>query len=91
MAIVARVPANYILEEKEVYDLGQKVNPHGIRVGIEKTWESKWYEEKSHKEKGSKKKHKGRYFAKIKAQQFTRRVMRKSKKRLVLPRNRLLA
>lgn len=23
--------------------MGQKVNPHGIRVGIIKDWESKWY------------------------------------------------
>ena len=23
--------------------MGQKVNPHGIRVGVIKDWESKWY------------------------------------------------
>ena len=23
--------------------MGQKVNPHGIRVGIIKDWDSKWY------------------------------------------------
>lgn len=26
--------------------MGQKVNPHGIRVGIIKDWDSKWYAEK---------------------------------------------
>lgn len=25
--------------------MGQKVNPHGIRVGIIKDWESVWYDE----------------------------------------------
>ena len=23
--------------------MGQKVNPHGIRLGIVKTWDAKWY------------------------------------------------
>ena len=23
--------------------MGQKVNPHGLRLGITKDWESKWY------------------------------------------------
>ena len=26
--------------------MGQKVNPHGIRVGVIKDWDSKWYAEK---------------------------------------------
>ncbi len=26
--------------------MGQKVNPHGLRVGVIKDWESKWYAEK---------------------------------------------
>lgn len=26
--------------------MGQKVNPHGLRVGIIKNWDSRWYEEK---------------------------------------------
>ena len=26
--------------------MGQKVNPHGLRVGIIKDWDSKWYAEK---------------------------------------------
>lgn len=26
--------------------MGQKVNPHGLRVGINKDWDSKWYAEK---------------------------------------------
>ena len=25
--------------------MGQKVNPHGIRVGVIKEWDSKWYAE----------------------------------------------
>ena len=27
--------------------MGQKVNPHGMRVGINKDWSSKWYADKS--------------------------------------------
>jgi len=27
--------------------MGQKVNPHGLRVGVIKDWDSKWYSEKS--------------------------------------------
>ena len=23
--------------------MGQKVNPHGLRVGVIKEWDSKWY------------------------------------------------
>ena len=23
--------------------MGQKVNPHGLRVGVIKDWDSKWY------------------------------------------------
>ena len=25
--------------------MGQKVNPHGLRVGVIKDWDSKWYSE----------------------------------------------
>ena len=25
--------------------MGQKVNPHGIRVGVIKDWDSRWYAE----------------------------------------------
>ena len=25
--------------------MGQKVNPHGLRVGVIKDWDSKWYAE----------------------------------------------
>ena len=25
--------------------MGQKVNPHGLRVGVIKVWDSKWYAE----------------------------------------------
>ncbi len=27
--------------------MGQKVNPHGLRVGVIKDWDSKWYAEDS--------------------------------------------
>ena len=27
--------------------MGQKVNPHGLRVGIIKDWDSKWYAPKA--------------------------------------------
>ena len=30
--------------------MGQKVHPHGIRLGIVKTWDAKWYADKKHKE-----------------------------------------
>ena len=26
--------------------MGQKVNPNGLRLGINKTWEAKWYANK---------------------------------------------
>ena len=26
--------------------MGQKVNPHGLRVGIVKDWDAKWYADK---------------------------------------------
>ncbi len=28
--------------------MGQKVNPHGLRVGINKNWDSRWYADKKH-------------------------------------------
>ena len=28
--------------------MGQKVNPHGLRVGIIKDWDSKWYADKDY-------------------------------------------
>lgn len=27
--------------------MGQKINPHGLRVGIIKDWDSKWYADKA--------------------------------------------
>ena len=27
--------------------MGQKVSPHGLRVGVIKDWESKWYADKN--------------------------------------------
>ena len=28
--------------------MGQKVNPHGLRVGIVKDWDAKWYADKDY-------------------------------------------
>ena len=28
--------------------MGQKVNPHGFRVGINKNWDSNWIADKKH-------------------------------------------
>ena len=33
-------------DEEEGKGLGQKVNPNGIRIGIVKTWDAKWYADK---------------------------------------------
>lgn len=27
--------------------MGQKVNPHGLRVGVIKEWDTQWYADKS--------------------------------------------
>ena len=32
--------------------MGQKVNPHGLRVGVIKDWDSKWYAEDNFAEIG---------------------------------------
>lgn len=78
--------------------MGQKINPHGLRVGIERDWESQWYDEEYHENmdfvrkfnsyKLSKKTCNFDYSA---IKQFIRRVIQKIAKRLVLPRQRLLA
>nr|WP_251137432.1 30S ribosomal protein S3 [Exiguobacterium sp. s150] len=36
------------MKNKEGYVVGQKVNPHGLRVGIIKDWDSRWYAEKDY-------------------------------------------
>jgi small subunit ribosomal protein S3 len=28
--------------------MGQKVNPHGLRLGIIKTWDARWYADKDY-------------------------------------------
>lgn len=28
--------------------MGQKVNPHGLRVGVIKNWDSRWFAEKGY-------------------------------------------
>ena len=33
--------------------MGQKVNPHGLRVGIIKDWDAKWYAEKDFADAGN--------------------------------------
>ena len=30
--------------------MGQKVNPSGLRLGINRTWDSKWYSEEKYSE-----------------------------------------
>ena len=32
-----------VVAEKEACFMGQKVNPHGLRVGVIKDWDSRWY------------------------------------------------
>ncbi len=74
--------------------MGQKVNPHGLRVGIIKDWESKWYAEENHEnshETKVKTKGRRRNFYSTKVSRFTIGIMQKARKRLILPRNRLLA
>ena len=34
-----------VLNEIKEANMGQKVNPHGLRVGVIKDWDSKWYAE----------------------------------------------
>nr|WP_251139079.1 30S ribosomal protein S3 [Exiguobacterium sp. s142] len=36
------------MRNKEGYVVGQKVNPHGFRVGVIKDWDSRWYAEKDY-------------------------------------------
>ncbi len=31
------------MKDKIEANMGQKVNPHGLRVGVIKDWDSKWY------------------------------------------------
>ena len=74
----------------EVYGMGQKVNPHGLRVEIERSWESQWYDEEYHKNMDFVRKFNSyKKICKIDysaIKQFIKRVMQKSAKRLVLPR-----
>ena len=78
--------------------MGQKINPHGLRVGVVRDLESQWYDEEYHENmdfvikfnsyKLSKKICNFDYSA---IKQFIRRVMQKIAKMLVLSRQRLLA
>ena len=74
--------------------MGQKVNPHGLRVGIIKDWESKWYAEEEPEilySYDTKLKNKSRRYNFTKVSCSTANVIRKTRKRLILPRNRLAA
>ena len=35
--------------------MGQKVNPHGLRVGVIKDWDSRWYAEDKYRTTSRKK------------------------------------
>lgn len=76
--------------------MGQKVNPHGLRVGIIKEWTSQWYGDNENfsfvnktKDKNSTAKICCFDFSAVK--QFLRIVMQKVIKKLRLPRQTLLA
>ena len=78
--------------------MGQKVNPHGLREGIVKDWNSQWYEDDNNKNFSSERQIKDwnstapiYYFDFSAVRQFTRFVMQKVMKRLILPRQKLLA
>lgn len=74
--------------------MGQKVSPHGLRLGIIKDWDSKWCAKEDHEILDSherKVKTKGRrrnfYSTKYstKVSRFTAEIMRKVRRRLILP------
>lgn len=76
--------------------MGQKVNPHGLRVGIIKEWTSQWYGDNENFSSVNKSKNwnstaKIYYFDFSAVKQFIRAVMQKVMKRLRLPRQTLLA
>lgn len=76
--------------------MGQKVNPHGLRVGIIKEWTSQWYGDNENfssvKSKNWNSTAKIYYFDFSAVKQFIRRIVRKKvMKRLRLPRQTLLA
>ena len=44
MVIVSRVFNQfYLIQGNEADNIGQKINPCGLRIGVIKNWESKWY------------------------------------------------
>lgn len=44
MEIVFRVCNQfYLIQGNEADNIGQKVNPGGLRIGVIKNWESRWY------------------------------------------------
>ena len=76
--------------------MGQKVNPHGLRVGIIKEWTSQWYGDNENFSSVNKSKNWNStaqiyYFDFSAVKQFIRAVMQKVMKRLRLPRQTLLA
>ncbi len=75
--------------------MGQKMNPHGLRVGIIKEWTSQWYEDNENLSSVNKSKNwnstaKICYFDFSAVKQFIRIVMQKFIKRLRLPRQTLV-
>jgi small subunit ribosomal protein S3 len=78
--------------------MGQKVNPHGLRVGLLKDWNSRWlaedYDMNYEDSKQKKNYHKSKVKEKIRmnsfncsiVRQLVRAVMQKVTKRLILPR-----
>lgn len=44
MVIVSRVYNHfYLIQRNEADNIGQKINPCGLRIGVIKNWESRWY------------------------------------------------
>jgi len=44
----------YIIWGKEAYDMGQKINPHAMRVGVIKNRNSRWYVDENHEKQNLK-------------------------------------
>lgn len=77
--------------------MGQKVNPHGLRTGVMKDWESKWYPEETQENflvneplKIEMVKDWILHKIEVKRKQYSMRIMQKVK-RMILPRRKLVA
>ena len=79
--------------------MGQKVNPHALRVGVVKDWDSQWYAEECSEyliEDGLERKmsvidwnSRRRIIDKVR--QFVNSIMKRVTRRLMLPRPRLIS